>query len=181
MYSFYTDKTEIFECNIALQGAKLTDSKARLILESDDYNLVFYGEITKDGKCTIPVKKLKSVLSENIIGKVKLEVIAEDTYFEPWSDEFLIETNKKLQVEVLSNSKTPIIESTEKKIKVSVNHNMDKITDEFIDLLGKNDITIFNLKENINSVNKIGALLIEKYNLNSTNISLLIDNIIKKF
>lgn len=180
MYTFYTDKTEIFECNISLQGAKLTDSKARLILESDDYNLVFYGQITKDGKCTIPVKKLKSVLSENTKGKVKLEVIAEDTYFEPWSDEFDVETSKKVQVEVKSSSKKPIVESAEKKIKVTVNNNLDNITKEFISLLNRGKITIFNLKENKQLVNKIGSLLVEKHKLNEKDIPLLINNVIQK-
>lgn len=180
MYTFYTDKTEIFECNIALQGAKLSDSKARLILESDDYNLVFYGSITKDGKCTIPVKRLKSVLSENTKGKVKLEVIAEDTYFEPWADQFDIETSKKVQVEVKSSSKTPIIESTEKKVKVTVNNNLNQVTNEFISLLTRGKITIFNLKENKKLVNKIGTLLVEKHKLSEKDIPLLINNVIQK-
>ena len=180
MYTFYTDKPEIFECNISLQGAKLSDSKARLVLESDSYNLMFYGEITSAGKCTIPVKKLKSILSENSKGKVKLEVIAEDTYFEPWSDDFDVKTNKKVQVEVKSNSKSPMVESAETKIKVTVNNNLDPITKEFISLLNKKKITIFNIKENKRLLNKIGTLLVEKYKLDAGDIAVLINNVVQK-
>lgn len=180
MYTFYTDKTEIFECNISLQGAKLTDSKARLILESDDYNLVFYGAITKDGKCTIPVKKLKSVLSENTKGKVKLEVIAEDTYFEPWADDFDVETSKKVQVEVKSSNKTPIVESSEKKIKVTINNDLNKVTQDFVDILNKKGITIFTIKEHSKFINKVGSLLIERYNLKESDIPQLINDVIKR-
>ena len=78
MYTFYTDKQEVFECNLDLEGAKLIDSKARLVLESENYNLLFYGKINENGKCEIPVKRLKNLLSEMDSGKVKLEVIAED-------------------------------------------------------------------------------------------------------
>jgi len=142
--------------------------------------LVFYGAITKDGKCTIPVKKLKSVLSENTKGKVKLEVIAEDTYFEPWSDEFDVETSKKVQVEVKSSVKKPIIESSETKIRVTVNNDLDKVTNEFISLLNRGKITIFNIKENKQIINKIGTLLIEKHKLSEKDIPLLISNVIQK-
>ena len=86
MYKLFTDKTELFECNIKLEGASLKKSHARLLIESEseDIALVFKGTITTDGKCKIPVKKLKGLLPENTGGNIKLEVIAEDTYFTPW-------------------------------------------------------------------------------------------------
>ena len=39
MYKLFTDKTEVFECNIKLEGASLKNSHARLIIESEDVNL----------------------------------------------------------------------------------------------------------------------------------------------
>ena len=113
MYTFYTDKQEVFECKLDLEGAKLTDSKVRLVLESSNYNLLFYGKIDENGKCEIPVKKLKSLLQETDTGKVKLEVIAEDTYFEPWNDTYNVKTSKKVTVEVVqpdTQAKKPIVE-----------------------------------------------------------------------
>ena len=58
MYKLFTDKPEVFECNIKLEGASLKNSQARLIIETEDINLLFNGTITSDGKCTIPIKKL---------------------------------------------------------------------------------------------------------------------------
>ena len=74
-------------------------------------------------------------------------------------------------------SETP---SSEKKIKVTVNNNLDRVTNEFISLLNKGKITIFNLKENKRLVNKIGSLLVEKHNLSERDIPLLINSVIQK-
>ena len=40
MYKLYTDKTEIFECNIGVSGTTLDSSTARLIIETDNLNLL---------------------------------------------------------------------------------------------------------------------------------------------
>ena len=37
MYKLFTDKTELFECDIKLTGASLKNSQARLLIESDDF------------------------------------------------------------------------------------------------------------------------------------------------
>ena len=36
----YTDKSEVFECNVSLQGASIKESKLRAILKYDDKNLM---------------------------------------------------------------------------------------------------------------------------------------------
>ena len=41
MYKLFTDKNELFECSIKLQGASLKKSKARLVVETPDYSLLF--------------------------------------------------------------------------------------------------------------------------------------------
>ena len=84
MYKLFTDKTELFECSISLQGASLNKSKARLVVETQDYSLLFNGTISKGGKCEIPIRKLKGLIDENTTGNIRLEVIAEDTFFTPW-------------------------------------------------------------------------------------------------
>jgi TusA-related sulfurtransferase len=111
MYTLYTDKQELFECSISLEGASVKNSQARLIVESDNLNLLFKGTIDSSGKCTVPIKKLKNLLEESTKGKIRLEVIADDTYFTPWESDFEVETAKKLTVEVKSQSnKTTIAE-----------------------------------------------------------------------
>ena len=102
MYKLFTDKTELFECDIKLQGASLNKSKARLVVETSEYSLLFKGTINSKGKCEIPIRKLKGLIDENTKGNIRLEVIAEDTYFTPWESDFEVETSKKVTVEVKS-------------------------------------------------------------------------------
>jgi len=108
MYTLYTDKQKNFECSISLEGASIKNSQARLIIEADDLNLLFKGTIDSTGKCTVPIKKLRNLLEESTTGKIRLEVIAEDTYFTPWESDFEVATAKKLTVEVKSKSNKSI-------------------------------------------------------------------------
>ena len=73
MYKLFTDKTELFECNISIEGASLRNSSARLIIESNDVNLLFNGKLDSSGKCQVPVKKLRGLLDENTKGNIKLD------------------------------------------------------------------------------------------------------------
>jgi hypothetical protein len=118
MYKLFTDKAELFECDIKIEGASLSNSKARLVVETNDYSLMFNGKISSQGKCEIPIKKLKGLIDESSKGNIRLEVIAEDTYFIPWKSEFEIEASKKVTVEVKSQRK-PMIESRGPKVKVA--------------------------------------------------------------
>ena len=45
MYKLYTDKQEIFECEIQLEGTTLDKSEARLVIETNDMALLFKGNI----------------------------------------------------------------------------------------------------------------------------------------
>ena len=58
MYKLFTDKAELFECDIKIEGASLSNSTARLVVETNDYSLMFNGSIDSLGKCKIPIKKL---------------------------------------------------------------------------------------------------------------------------
>jgi hypothetical protein len=98
-YKLFNDKNELFECNISIDGASLINSEARIIIESGDWDLVFKGNISSNGRCSIPIKKL-SILPEGTRGKIKLEVIAEDTRFIPWEDRFLVKADKKVYVQI---------------------------------------------------------------------------------
>jgi len=111
MYKLYLDKQEDFICEVAVKNASLKDAFARMIVESDDLTLMFKGEI-KDGKCTVPIKRLKGLLDENVKGNISLEVIVEDTLFVPWKEDFVIEhhTDVKVKVEEQKKPSKPTIE-----------------------------------------------------------------------
>lgn len=97
-YNLYSDKSENFVCDIAIQGADPKQTEARLVVESGDWTLMFYGEV-KNGKCIIPIKKL-NILKENQVGDIRLEVIAEGNIFVPWEDRFKVRISKKVTVKV---------------------------------------------------------------------------------
>ncbi len=114
-YVLYKDKSEDFICDIAIEGVNQNDTEVRLIIESDDWNLMFIGEV-KNGKCIIPIKKL-SIFNEGQTGNIKLEVNADGSLFTPWEDEFVIKTSKKVTVSLNENKKS----SKETGVKVKVN------------------------------------------------------------
>lgn len=123
MYKLHIDKNELFEANIKLDGASMDETFARLVMNTDKWDLIFEGSIDKGGNIQIPIKKLKSILSDDIKGELKLEVVADDTYFTPWSDSFELIQSKNVTVEVKDNSNNkntiseskPIVKIKEKK------------------------------------------------------------------
>ena len=123
MYKLYTDKIENFEAKIKLEGASLKKSKARLVIEAEDFDLMFKGTISESGNVKIPVKKLKGLVSEG--GNMKLEVIADDMYFSPWESEYELQQSKKVTVEVKTpnQNKPKLFESNKPKINVSFKNN----------------------------------------------------------
>ena len=166
MYKLFTDKTELFECDIKLEGASLNKSKARLVVETQDYSLLFNGNINSKGKCEIPIRKLKGLIDENTKGNIRLEVIAEDTFFTPWESDFEVETSKKVTVEVKSQqTKKPIIET---KVKVNVkNQNKITLTEKqhiinLFKILVKENITLENISFKRNKLNNIVATYLKE-------------------
>lgn len=182
MYKFFKDKNENFECNINIEGATLDNAKARLVLENEEFNIVFDGTIDENGKCIIPVKKLK-ILSEDLKGKLKLEVIVEnDTYFLPYEDEFIIGFNKKLTVEVLtkSNEIKPIVESA-KKVTVKVEKdNISHVVNEIYNKFDENDINIFNINKQPKLVHRIIQETINKNSVEDNDLVLIKTQLLEK-
>jgi hypothetical protein len=119
MYTLYSDKQNIFECDIQLEGASLSQAFARVILEGNDLNLVFNGEITSDGNCRINLPKL-NMLKEG--GEMKLEVIADDMYFNPWNSDFELKKSKSITVEVKQPTQN-IIKENKAKVNVKINND----------------------------------------------------------
>jgi len=149
-YKLYTDKTETFECEVNVKNASLKNSIARLIVESSDLSLVFNGKI-EDGKCIVPIKKLKGLLDENSKGNIKLEMIVEDVYFKPWESDFIVEEHTSVKVKVneqKQSSNKPIVEI--KSVK-------------------NNDSTIIKNKPQTIATKEILSLC-EKFKINSKNI-----------
>ena len=180
MYKLFTDKSELFECDIKLEGASLSKSKARLVVETSDYSLLFDGSISSNGKCEIPIRKLKGLIDENTTGNIRLEVIAEDTYFTPWESDFEVDASKKVTVEVKSQqTKKPIIET---KVKVKVKDEKPTITEKdhvinLFKLLIKEDINVDNISFKRNELNNIVATYLKENTVKNT--GKVIDGVLK--
>ena len=174
MYKLFTDKAELFECSISLQGASLKESRARLVVETPDYSLLFNGNISKSGKCEIPIKKLKGLIDEDTTGNIRLEVIAEDTFFTPWESDFEVETSKKVTVEVKSQTtKKPIIEA---KVKITASEQQHVIN--LLKLLIKENINIKNISYKRNKLSNIVATYLKENTVKDT--EKVISGVLKK-
>ena len=146
MYTIQLDQTKNFECSLKIQGASLKKSKINMIIEGDDFDIKLKGAIDSSGKVTIPIKKLKGILDENIKGNMFLEVIAEDTYFSPYKTEYLTEVSRKVEViSVNGKSKESLTESE----SVDITDSKPKVTISDI----KNDDALL-IKEHVNRINK---------------------------
>ena len=161
MYKLFTDKSELFECDIKIEGASLSNSTARLVVETNDYSLMFNGKINSSGKCEIPIKKLKGLIDESSKGNIRLEVIAEDTYFIPWKSEFEINASKKVTVEIKSQNK-PLIESRGPKVQVSKIKETKKIN--------KSKKVTISESEKVHILNIMKLLIHEDVNINNLSI-----------
>ena len=152
----YTDKSEIFECNISLEGVSIKNSKLRAILKFDDKNLMVEGKINPDGKGEIVLPKLKNISEDGEVGKMQLEVIAEDVYFQPYEETFKVETSKKVTVEVLNKKPS--------KPKIVV----EKVTPEFelMTLLKERGITKKMLIKNKSRLSKVLYNYYKETNIN---------------
>lgn len=180
MYKLYTDKIENFEAKIKLEGASLKRSKARLVIEADGFDVMFKGTISEDGKVNVPVKRLRGLIDENTEGTIKLEVIAEETYFTPWESKFKVEQSKKVTVEVVSQSKPKIQESVNSVQVLS----QPTLTEKqhilnLVKMLIKEDINIENLTIKKNELNNIVAEYIQENPIADEQRSPVIEKVIK--
>jgi len=180
MYKLYTDKIENFEAKIELQGASLKKSKARLVIEAEDFNIMFNGKISESGNVSVPVKRLKGLIDENSKGSIKLEVIAEDTFFTPWESTFKVEASKKVTVEVKSQSSPSLVES---KSKVEI-LSQPTLTEKehvinLLKMLIKENINIKNLSIKKTEVNTIVAEYIQANPINDNQKTPIIEKVVK--
>ena len=147
-YNLYTDKPTKFNCNIEIEGTSLAKSKVRLVIETSEMSYMFNGSIENNGLCEVNIPKTKYFLPEGTMGNIRLEVIADDVYFEPWNSDFNVKTNKKVnvvvseQVEEKPKLRVQVFEQPEEPRKQKIVETKPKKNDDFFmlrkqELLGK--------------------------------------------
>jgi len=168
MYKLFTDKSELFECTIALEGASLKKSTARLVIETDSYSLLFKGDIDANGNCKIPIRKLRGLIEENSQGSIRLEVIAEDTFFTPWENSFKVDASKKVTVELKSSQSKPTIVEAKVNIQEPVLISEQQHIINVFKLLVKEHITIHNISVKRDELNNIIATYLMENKIDNT-------------
>jgi hypothetical protein len=109
-YTIYLDKDETFECEASIKNSSYKNASARLIIESEGINLVFYGNVDKD-TISVPIKSLKKYFTESDSAKIKLEVIVENQLITPWESEVEFDNYNKVEIkEIKSTKSTPMVE-----------------------------------------------------------------------
>ena len=104
-------------------------------------------------------------------GNIRLEVIAEDTFFTPWESDFEVHASKKVTVEVKSQTtKKPIVEA---KVEVKVKNEKPTITEKdhvinLFKLLIKEDINVDNISFKRNELNNIVATYLKENTVKNT-------------
>ena len=168
MYKLFLDKPTEFECEVSVKNANLKNSTARIVVETDNLDLIFKGKID-EGKCVVPIRKLKGLLTESDKGNIHLEIIVDDTFFTPWTEQFVVEEHTSVKVQVKEQIETnnkPILEVVVKKPVISpAAKDLLKLCEGF-------DININNYKTNkredfkkvIKEYFKINQTLIKKTN-----------------
>jgi len=185
MYKLFTDKIENFEARIKLEGASLKKSSARLVVEAENFSLLFKGSIDENGNVKVPVRRLRGLLDENTNGAIRLEVIAEDTFFTPWESTFEVETAKSVKVEIKSQQSNPITETkTSVEIKSQAEPAKPTVSEKvhviaIMKMLIKEDISIENLHIKKDRLNNIIAEYVIKENIEETQKGPVITKLLK--
>ena len=139
---------------------------------------MFNGKIDSTGKCSIPIRKLRGLVDENTKGSIKLEVIAEDTYFTPWTSDFEIQASKQVTVEVKSQNKKKISESV-KVSNVKRQSNDFKHVVNILKLLVREDISINNLSVKRDKVNRIIGIYTKHHPLTESQQQKVINGVLR--
>ena len=151
-----------------------------LSIEEQELVIDLESEVEEFNKCEIPIRKLKGLIDESSKGNIRLEVIAEDTYFTPWESKFKVEQSKKVTVEVKSQSKPKLQES---KNTVHILSQPTLTEKEHIlnllKMLIKEDININNLTIKKNKLNNIVAEYIQENPITEKQRMPVIEKVIK--
>jgi len=129
-YKIYLDKDETFECEASIKNASYKNSSARLIIESNDVNLVFFGSVDKD-TISVPIKSLKKYFTESDKATIKLEVIVENQLVTPWESEVEFDSYNKVEIKEVKNVRSkPLIEVKVKEEKKQIVETPKEVSEE---------------------------------------------------
>tara|TARA_R110000824_G_scaffold40100_4_gene120487 strand:- start:977 stop:1576 length:600 start_codon:yes stop_codon:yes gene_type:complete len=196
MFQIYSDKIKEFECKIAVEGASLSNTKARIVLEGKKYNIIYEGSLDSEGWCTVKINPTKHLFENGETGKAMLEVIADDTYFIPWESQFNVKAEKKVTVEVIESDKTTALNKPSVKATISEktlknkplkNKTLNKktvtisaVSEKLYEHLVSNRVTQRAIRTRPEKVTKLVGGFMKKYTFNKKSGKEIITKALKK-
>lgn len=99
MLTLYKDRKNRFEANVKIDGASSANAIVRLILQFKTRTLMFDGAVNGQ-RAVVEVPKLSEI--DEQLGRASLEVIADQTYFKAWEDNFELELQKRVAVDSIN-------------------------------------------------------------------------------
>ena len=99
MFRIPLDTPKTFECVVQVDGAPLSETTVRLVIDTKSFALVFPGTIDTDGNVTVEIPKLNKLIPEGKMGPISLEVVVDDTIFYPFNDTYETFNMKSVQIE----------------------------------------------------------------------------------
>jgi len=157
MFRVFKDKSKRFSCKVDVGGVSLGQCKARIILESKDANLLFHGDIKENGICEVNISPLRDLIPEDSTGKIRLEIIADNTLFNPWETDFVVEVDKSISIKEVKGEDS--INESAVSVRVKVQEEKENKIDKQVRVLEK-----LLRKNNVNTIPKFEKLL-EKYSI----------------
>ena len=120
------------------------------------------------------------MIDESTEGTIRLEVIAEDTYFTPWESTFKVQQSKKVTVEVITQEK-PILQKTKNTVNIL---SQPTLTEKqhilnLVKMLIKEEINIDNLTIKKNKLNNIVAEYVQHNPIKEETKLPIIEKVIK--
>lgn len=98
MTELYNDSSNrVFKIRLNVEGIENTELQVRMILNFNKHNrsYIFYAEAEED-IYSITVPPMSEVNHDN--GNMHIEVIAGDTIFKPWEDNFIVKNKKNVEL-----------------------------------------------------------------------------------
>lgn len=96
--TLYRDDGDLFKAKVAVEGASLANSKARLVLDFQEGRAyLLRGDIQDDGTVEIIVPRFDE--PDGAQGRATLEVIADGAYFAPWQGQFELKSRRSASVD----------------------------------------------------------------------------------
>jgi len=170
------DEDNELSFSVVIEGTRGEPAKVRFIIEDNDMSLAFPGKADSHGEVKVDVPSLKKMMNEGTY-KGKLEVIAEERFFEPLK--FNVDLKQGLKVEAAI--------STDKKrssgVTVSAKTSIKSVVKPAVTAQSKKQIkeTKKNKKPvKQEQVSTVTSKIAEKYNITESEVRKYIKDILAK-